>query len=95
METLNLFSLLNSILERKDKISSLGVEEELCSPKKNLFKAQLITDSLELPRYNCKDRVKCRDFDIDKVNFINFGSKKSKIVPVNMSKKEVSYCDMV
>ena len=93
MENQNIFSFLISRLERRyNIISSRGVlplEENL--PKNNLLK-----DSLELPRYNCKDRVKCRDFDIDKVNFINFGSKKAKIIPVdNITKKEVSYCDIV
>ena len=91
MENQNIFSFVISILERKDKINSFVPEEGLCLPKDNL-----LTDSLELPRQTCKDRVKCKDFDMDKVKFNNFGSNKAKIVPVNnVSKMEVSYCDMV
>ena len=93
MENLNVFSLFIFRLERRNKtISSrvvLPLEEEKRMP---LFEEML-------PMYTCKDRVKCRDFDMDKANFINFincGSKKAKIVPVNnVSKKEVSYCNMV
>ena len=49
-----------------------------------------------LTRYNCKKHVIIKDFDMDKVKFNNFGSNKAKIVPVNnVSKMEVSYCDMV
>ena len=96
MENRNVFSFVISILERKDKISSFVPEEGLCLPKDNLLKAKLLKDSLELPRYTCKDRVKCKDFDMDKVKFNNFGYNKAKIVPVNnVSKMEVSYCDMV
>jgi len=104
MENQNIFSSMISRLERRNMISSWRVvlseeicaihilqEEGLCLPKENLMK-----DNLELPRYNCEDRIKCKDFDIDKANFINFNSKKEKIVPIaKESKQEVSYCDMV
>jgi hypothetical protein len=90
MENLNVFTFLNLRLERRNKtISSrvvLPLEEEKRMP--------LLEEML--PMYTCKDRVKCRDFDIDKANFIKFGSKKAKIVPVNnVSKKDEGYCNMV
>ena len=91
MENLNVFSLFILRLERRFNIISssvvLPLEEEILHLPEEM-----------LPMYICKDRVKCRDFDMDKANFINFincGSKKAKIVPVNnVSKKEISYCNM-
>ena len=92
MENLNVFSLLILRLERRFNIISsrvvLPLEEEILHLPEEM-----------LPMYSCKDRVKCRDFDMDKANFINFincGSKKTKIVPVNIvSKKEENCCNMV
>jgi hypothetical protein len=89
MENLNVFSLFILRLERRFNIISsrviLPLEEEI-----------LLLPEEMLPMYSCKDRVKCRDFDMDKANFIKFGSKKAKIVPVNIvSKKEENCCNMV
>jgi hypothetical protein len=111
-QTQNIFTFLISKLKKKNKIISSIKNEEFYSysinvlqkeeeeeEEEELYKKKLLKDSLELPRYNCKNKIKCKDFDMDKVNFINFNFiNKTKIVPlvsVNVSKKNVDYCDMV
>ena len=114
-QTQNIFTFLISKLQKKNKIISSIKNEEFYSysinvleeekeeeeEEEELYKKKLLKDSLELPRYNCKNKIKCKDFDMDKVNFINFNFiNKTKIVPlvsvsVNVSKTNVGYCNMV
>ena len=88
LENQAMFAYLFSRLERRSKMLNK------VSPGNSKNQDQVAIDIL--PIYTCTDLVKCKDFDIEKVQFTNFEPKKVKFVSTTkVVEEEDKYCDMV